>query len=151
MYPVSRLWAAIAVNWLVPGSGYFLVGERRRGWGLVMLLNGMFLLGLGLHGSVLWPEFNFRSPTFNIINVLTFSVEMGAGGPALACLAARSGAGEASGSTLVRWLSGDPSHALHDLAVFHLLLVGALNYFACCALHDRFRSRGGPGSAREHS
>lgn len=142
--PVSteRLWLAILLNWIVPGSGYFLVGERTRAWVLLIVLNATFVMGLTLKGSVVVPEFNVRSPTFNFINVLTFVVDLGAGGPGLACILARTGLpeGELPGG-LRGWLAGDESAATYDLGAFHLLLVGALNYFACCALYDRFRRR----------
>lgn len=140
-YSWGRVWAAVGLNWVVPGSGWFLVGERVRAWALVLLLNGVFLLGLGLKGAVIVPEFNFRSPTFNIINVLTFTVQVGAGGPSCLSLGARDLQSKGNDSAPVRFFAGKESAAVHDLGAFHLLLVGALNYFACCALYDRFRPR----------
>lgn len=147
-YPWGRVWAAVGLNWVVPGSGWFLVGERARAWALVLLLNGVFLLGLGLKGAVIVPEFNFRSPTFNIINVLTFSVQVGAGGPSFLSLGARDMQAKGNDSAPVRFLAGKESAAVHDLGAFHLLLVGALNYFACCALYDRFRPRPAPNTRK---
>ena len=136
----QRLWGAIALNWLIPGSGYFLVGDRRRAWALVALFHITFFMGLTLKGGVVFPEWNYRSETFNIISVLTFLVDMGAGWPSLASLAARHGMEPNSFVPLTGfrgWLAGDEAAAAFDLASFHILLVGALNYFACCALYDR--------------
>lgn len=139
---IQRLWSAVMLNWIVPGSGYFLVGERTRAWVLLIVLNATFAMGLTLKGSVVVPEFNVRSPTFNFINVLTFVVDLGAGGPALSCIAARNGLAEGDLPGGIRgWFAGNESSATYDLGAFHLLLVGALNYFACCALYDRFRHR----------
>ncbi len=137
--PVSvsagRLWAAIGLNWLLPGAGFIFTGDRRRGWILLAILNGLFALGLLMRGSVIPPVFDPRSPAFNVINVLTFAVSLGSGGPSLLCLGAQ--AGEAGPE---RWLAGEPAAAAYDLGVFHILLAGALNYFVCCALYDRFRA-----------
>jgi len=131
----------VALNWIVPGSGYFLVGERFRALALVVLLNGVFALGLGLKGAVIVPEFRLGQPSFNIINVLTFGMQLGAGGPALLSMAGHHLQVSGKNWGIVRYLGGQESAAVHDLGSFHLLLVGALNYFACCALYDRFRPR----------
>ncbi len=138
---LGRVWTAVTVNWLVPGMGYLVAGDRRRGWALVLLLNGAFLLGLGLRGGVVVPDFNPRSAYFNVINVLSFTVQMGGGGPSLLSLAAHQMAPSGSHGAVTRFLAGEESAATFDLGSFHLLLVGALNYFACCAIYDRYRPR----------
>ena len=139
----ARVWAAVALNWLLPGVGYLALGDKRRGLALVILLNGMFLLGVKLQGGVILPEFNVKSSTFNVINVLTFTVQLGAGCPSLLSLEAHQATEKGSTSPLIRFLAGEESAATFDLGSFHLLLVGALNYFACCAIYDRHRPRPG--------
>ncbi len=104
-----------------------MLGERRRALVLGVLLNGLFVAGILLKGSVIFPEFNPASQTFNVISVLTFFVSFGNAAPSAACLVSR--------------YVGDESSATFELATFHLLLAGALNYFACCALYDRFRPK----------
>ncbi len=144
--PLGRVLTAVAVNWLVPGSGYFVAGDRRRGWALVILLNGVFLLGLGMRGGVVMPDFNPRGAYFNVINVLSFTVQMGGGGPSLLSLAAHQSQASGNQGALTRFWAGEESAATFDLGSFHLLLVGALNYFACCAIYDRYRPRPAGGA-----
>jgi hypothetical protein len=62
------------------GAGFIFTGDRRRGWILLAILNGLFALGLLMRGSVIPPVFDPRSPAFNVINVLTFAVSLGSGG-----------------------------------------------------------------------
>lgn len=138
--PGGRLAGAILLNWLVPGSGFLLVGEAKRALALMLMFAAVFATGLGLRGGVVKPEWNPKSETFNIINVLTFVVQMGGGAPTLASLAAQPAPDVRADtlSPLRRFFAGQESHAAFDLGSFHLLLVGAMNYFACCFLFDRF-------------
>jgi len=39
------------VGWLVPGAGHFLTGDPRKGGIFLVLLSGMFAIGLAFHGE----------------------------------------------------------------------------------------------------
>jgi len=133
--------ATVFLAWLAPGAGYLAHGRLKRGMALFLVLNATFALGLAMNGGVVWPPWNWRDPNsgFNIVNNLTFILQMGAGLPAIASLAA--GKWAATGWT--SWLAADPSHPLYDLSSFYLLVAGAMNYFAVCGAYDWLYGKGG--------
>lgn len=130
--PVSL--ALCGANLAVPGAGYLAAGDSRRGWSLFALLNGLFLLGLAFDGTAQPPAaLAPGDPLFNIVAVLTFVVQaFHAGGTALVVLA-----GMAPETLAGRLLARDPGAAFSDLGTFHLLVAGALNYFATVRLFDK--------------
>jgi len=122
--------ALIAGSWLLPGLGFLVKGNWWRGLTILIFLNGTFLLGLMLYGTVLVPDFNFRSPAFNIVSVLTFIGQMGNAGASLFCLA-----NDHWGWHIVRPVETDP---WFDLATLYLLVSGCMNYFCVCNYYDRY-------------
>ena len=88
-----------------------------------------FILGWVLHGGVAWPSWSMSAPDFNLINNITFVMQMGAGLPALASLT----------SSILNYspLGGIPQHPFYELGSYYLLVGGAINYFALCNLWDR--------------
>jgi hypothetical protein len=88
-----------------------------------------FGLGLTLHGGVAWPSWWPTGIDFNLMNNLTFVVQIGLGLPGLASLFAG----------LAHWppLGGQPAHAYYELGGYFLIVAGALNYFAVCNFYDR--------------
>ncbi|MFN0058010.1 MAG: DUF6677 family protein [Planctomycetota bacterium] len=47
---IAKLWhrGALVLAWLVPGLGHFVIGQRRRGLVLCVLVGGAYVAGLGL-------------------------------------------------------------------------------------------------------
>ena len=147
-------------SWLVPGLGFMVKGNYWRGATVFVVLNGTFFLGLLLHGTVLVPEFNYRSPAFNVVNLLTFIGQMGNGGASAVCLARDKWKGERpaedvetrrsrpdpfkrilhkTGDALRRVLPpARETDALFDLALLFMLVSGCMNYFCVCNFYDRY-------------
>ena len=123
----------LAVAWLVPGGAFLLHGRFWRGLGLFAILNLTFLLGCLMLGGVTWPTWSIRHEGFNIINNITFIIQMGLGLPALLSLYA----GQHPELGILQWAAADPSHALYDLGSFYLLVAGAMNYFILWNSYDR--------------
>lgn len=127
--------ALVAGSWLVPGLGFIVKRDYWRGMAIFLILNGTFALGLLLHGTILIPEFDYRDPAFNIVNLLTFVGELGNAGASLLRLA------------YDHWKWGDlnplpvETHAWFDLAVLYLLVSGCMNYFCVCSFYDRYVAR----------
>ena len=80
---------------------------------------------------------------FNLINNFTFIIQLGAGLPALASLAAQfvpflpAWAQLLVQSIHLTELAGIPPHPYYELGSYYLIVAGAINYFAVCNLHDR--------------
>lgn len=123
------------VNWLVPGLGFFLVGDRLRGTVLFLIITFCFVVGALMGGYVLAPgSWHPRSPEFNLVTVLTYLAQSFNGG----------------GWLLVQWLQGaaegNPEAAFNlvrlgtrtysDLGVLHYIVAGSLNYLATVRLYD---------------
>jgi len=55
--PPVRAWApAVALGWLIPGGGHFLLKRTGRGWLLLASVLSMFLLGLMMRGAMFQPQ-----------------------------------------------------------------------------------------------
>ena len=55
--PPIKVWApAVAVAWLVPGGGHFLLRRRGRGAILAAAITVSFILGLLLRGAMFQPQ-----------------------------------------------------------------------------------------------
>ncbi len=55
--PPLGTWApAVALGWLVPGGGHFLLKRTGRGMLLLLSITGMFLCGLMLRGAMFQPQ-----------------------------------------------------------------------------------------------
>ena len=135
---LASAFSLLVGSWLVPGSAFIARRNYWRGAAVFLLLNGTFLFGLLLHGTVLVPEFNYFSPSFNIVNVLTFIGQMGNGAASLLCLAdAKWNMG------IIRPVETD---AWFDLAALYLLVSGCMNYFCVCNVYDRYFGRQGEPS-----
>lgn len=123
--PLSLVW----LNWLIPGAGFAARGRWARAGAQFGLVMGTVLLGALMHGGVTWPAWSLQSPEFNLINNITFVVQIGSGAPALASLGGHLAGWE--------WLGGDPPHALFELGSYYLVVAGAINYFGCMNFYDR--------------
>ena len=127
----------LLLAWLVPGAGFLAHGRIGRGLTLFIALHLTFVLGVLMHGGVAWPVWSASDPGFNIVNNLTFIIQLGNGLPSLASLYAT--AKGAHG--WLSFLAADLSHPLFDLSSFYLLVAGAMNYFAVCNTYDRLFAR----------
>jgi hypothetical protein len=56
MPPVSTWLPAVAVGWLIPGGGHFLLKRSGRGALLLVSITVMFLFGLMMRGSLFEPQ-----------------------------------------------------------------------------------------------
>ena len=56
MPPVSAWAPAIALGWLVPGGGHFLLKRSGRGTLLMLAITGMFVSGLMMRGAMFQPQ-----------------------------------------------------------------------------------------------
>ena len=55
--PPINVWApAVALGWLVPGGGHFLLKRTGRGLLLLVSVTSMFLLGLMMRGAMFKPQ-----------------------------------------------------------------------------------------------
>jgi hypothetical protein len=130
--PPASGWLVL-LNYLLPGAGFCAVGRRGRG-----LLQGTMVLvtvalGWSLHGGVAWPSWSPQAMDFNLINNLTFLVQLGGGLPNLASLVAHQ----------LGWplLGGVPKDPYYELGSYYLVVAGAVNYFATLNFYDRLVKR----------
>jgi TM2 domain-containing membrane protein YozV len=56
MPPLSAWAPAVALGWLIPGGGHFLLKRNGRGALLLVSITAMFLLGLMMRGSLFEPQ-----------------------------------------------------------------------------------------------
>jgi hypothetical protein len=75
--PIGQWLPAVALGWLIPGGGHFLLKRRGRGLLLLLSITGMFLCGLLMRGSMFQPETGDLLTT--IINVGGFIGDMCSG------------------------------------------------------------------------
>lgn len=57
MPPLGQWVHVVALGWLVPGAGHFLLGKRWRAALLAVSVTAMFVLGLLMRGSLFQPQF----------------------------------------------------------------------------------------------
>ncbi len=119
----GRLFLMVLAGWLLPGSGFFLLGRnhRKMGWLYFGVVHLTFILGLLLKGGVVWPTWGLRDVGFSIVNNLNFVFQMGTGWMAFLSLVAYA----------LKWpfLAIQEPHAYSELGSFYCLVAGALNYF----------------------
>jgi hypothetical protein len=130
-----KTWLLVALGWLVPGAGYFLLPKRQWNRGIIFLVSVhlTFLLGIILKGGLVPLPWSASDPSFSIVNNLTFILQMGAGWPALLSL----------GAYYWNWgaLAAEETHAWYELGSFYCLVAGSLNYFVVCHSVDRNRKK----------
>lgn len=72
---------APAIGWLIPGAGHMIQKRWIRGLLLMVSVVAMFVLGLLMQGRIYTPNGG------NILDILRFIGDMGAGGMYIACRA----------------------------------------------------------------
>ncbi len=122
----------MTLSWLIPGYGFMRNGLVGRGIFFFLVLQITFLIGTWLRGSVLVPEFNFREPGFNLVNILTFITQMFNGGLGLLSMLPELTSPSAA------LLPYDESAPWADLGAFYLLVSGGMNYFVLIGTWDHF-------------
>lgn len=130
--PVSGPVAVLVLSWLIPGYGFYRNGLKRHALLFFLLLEGTFLAGAALHGSVLLPEFSPRSEGFNLVTILTFFVQMCNGLLGLVSLLP-----DLAGAKMAV-LPYNERHPLAELGAFYLLVSGGMNYFVITSTWDHF-------------
>src|ERR1041384_777681 len=56
MPPITAWGPAVALGWLVPGGGHFLLKRTGRGALLLLSVTSMFVLGLMMRGAMFQPQ-----------------------------------------------------------------------------------------------
>lgn len=122
----------LLLSWLIPGYGFFLNKRWKRGLFFFVTLQLTFLIGaFAFKGAVLMPEMP-GSPSFNVVSLLTFIVQMFNGGLALLSLLP-----DIAGKSLAV-LPYQEDYAWADLGAFYILVSGGMNYFVLMSTYDNF-------------
>lgn len=121
----SKVVTACIVGWLVPGAGHWLTGKYLKGLAFFILLNGLFLGGMALHGEIAIPILNIHSQEFNFVNILVFIFGFGNGI-----------------MTIINLLPfakfGDISLSTYEVGTLFMVVSGSLNVFAVMNVWDLF-------------
>ena len=116
-HPISTMSiVAVAVGWLVPGAGHFLLKKWWRGLLLAISVVVMFSFGVAMHGKI------YSANTGDILDMLGFVGDVGSGvlyfiGQAL------------------DWGQGAISTAVADYGTKYIIAAGLLNIMAAIDAH----------------
>jgi len=102
---------APAVGWLIPGAGHLIQKRWIRGLLLLVSIVAMFLLGLAMQGRI------YRANGGDILDILGFVGDVGAGGLYLLTLAND-------------WGQGAIAFATADYGTKFMIVAGLLNFIA---------------------
>ena len=102
---------APAVGWLIPGGGHLIQKRWIRGLLLLVSIVTMFLLGLAMQGRI------YRANGGDILDILGFVGDVGAGGLYLLTLAND-------------WGQGAIAFATADYGTKFMIVAGLLNFIA---------------------
>jgi hypothetical protein len=102
---------APAVGWLIPGAGHLIHKRWIRGLLLMASIVVMFVLGLLMQGRVYQPNGG------DILDILGFVGDVGAGGLYIVTLARD-------------WGQGAIAHATADYGTKYLIVAGLLNFIS---------------------
>jgi Family of unknown function (DUF6677) len=113
--PVQNISAmavlAPAVGWLIPGAGHMIQKRWIRGSLLFVSIVGLFLLGLAMQGRI------YKANGGDILDILGFIGDVGAGGLYLISLA-------------MDWGQGAIAFATADYGTKFMIVAGLLNFIA---------------------
>jgi hypothetical protein len=113
--PVQNISAmavlAPAVGWLIPGAGHMIQKRWIRGGLLFVSIVALFLLGLAMQGRI------YKANGGDILDVLGFIGDVGAGGLYLLSLA-------------MDWGQGAIAFATADYGTKFMIVAGLLNFIA---------------------
>jgi hypothetical protein len=113
--PVQRdsMMAVIApaVGWLIPGAGHIIQRRWIRGLLLFISIGAMFVLGLMMQGHI------YKANGGDILDILGFIGDLGAGGMYVVTLA-------------MNWGQGAIAFAIADYGTKFMIVAGLLNFIA---------------------
>jgi len=114
--PPLRVWAGpVALGWLIPGGGHFLLKRNGRGALLLLSITLMFLCGLMMRGAMFQPQTGDLLTI--LINVGGFFGDLASGLPYLV-------------STWLGYNQPDIAGPVHDYGTKFLVTAGLLNILA---------------------
>lgn len=130
----SALWIC-ATNWLIPGLGFVLAGDKKRGAALFVLITAVSIAGIAMGGYIMVPVWSIRNPDFNPVALLTYLVQAfhGCVWLSLQYLHEASGANPGAFFNLQRLAA---TYSYSDLGCLHLVVAGGLNYHSTVRLYD---------------
>jgi hypothetical protein len=111
--PAASMMAVIApaVGWLLPGAGHIIQRRWIRGALLLVSIGTLFVLGLMMQGHI------YKANGGDILDILGFVGDLGAGGLYIATLAMNLGQGAAA-------------FAVADYGTKFMIVAGLLNFIA---------------------
>ena len=102
---------APALGWLIPGAGHIIQRRWIRGALLLVSIGTLFVLGLMMQGHI------YKANGGDILDILGFIGDLGAGGMYIVTLAANGGRGAVA-------------HAIADYGTKFMIVAGLLNFIA---------------------
>ena len=102
---------APAVGWLIPGAGHIIQRRWIRGVLLLVSIGTMFVLGLMMQGHI------YKANGGDILDILGFVCDLGAGGMYIVTLA-------------MNWGQGAIAFAIADYGTKFMIVAGLLNFIA---------------------
>ena len=102
---------APALGWLIPGAGHLIQGRWIRGLLLMASIVLMFVLGLAMEGHL------YRANGGDILDILGFIGDLGAGGLYIVSMAKE-------------WGQGAIAHATADYGTKYIIVAGLLNFIS---------------------
>lgn len=118
------------ISWLIPGSGFIMKGKYLRGFTLFSIITLIFFIGILMHGEVSLPNISPKDWGYNIMSVLSFAISLGSGFLSILSLL--------SIHFKLGLVNGLSYHPLYELALFFIVVAGAMNYFVVCNFYDRY-------------
>jgi hypothetical protein len=115
MPPLGTWVPAVALGWLVPGGGHFLLKKNGRGILLLVSITLMYVCGLMMRGAMFEPQTG--DPLTTVINVGGFLGDMASG--ALYLL-----------TVCLGYTQPDVAGHVHDYGTKFLVTAGLLNVLA---------------------
>ena len=116
--PPLKTWLpAVALGWLVPGGGHFLLKKQGRGLLLLGSITLMFLFGLGMRGAMFRPGIAEQDLLSRLINYGGFVGDLASGSLYLL-------------STIFGYNQPDVAGHVHDYGTKFLVTAGLLNILA---------------------
>jgi hypothetical protein len=102
---------APAIGWLIPGAGHLIQRRWIRGFLLLISIGALFVLGLMMQGHI------YKANGGDILDILGFIGDLGAGGLYIATLAMNGG-------------QGAIAFAIADYGTKFMIVAGLLNFIA---------------------
>ena len=102
---------APAIGWLIPGAGHFIQRRWIRGLLLLISIGALFVLGLMMQGHI------YKANGGDILDMLGFVGDLGAGGMYIATLVMNGG-------------QGAIAFAIADYGTKFMIVAGLLNFIA---------------------